>query len=73
MSQVLWRAPGMLFLEKLSIILIIIVMNSEARFTSLSCTSIKEIIVKTNWSNPTNADRFCGYGSIWQDLGENYY
>lgn len=53
MLQVLWLAAWMLFLENLSMILIIIVMNWAAHFTSLSYTSIKEI-VKINYSNPIN-------------------
>ena len=42
MLQVLWLAAWMLFLENLSMILIIIVMNWAAHVTSLSYTSIKE-------------------------------
>ena len=53
MLQVLWLAAWMLFLENLSMILIIIVMNWAAHVTSLSYTSIKET-VKINYSNPTN-------------------
>ena len=53
MLQVLWLAARMLYLENLSMILIIIMKNWAAHFTSLSYTFIKEI-VKINYSNPTN-------------------